>query len=198
MCFKLYVNLGEQKGPGSIRGFTRATQFPPRATQHSAAQRCLMPHDELFRQNEIRGAERSVKDERYRAKVLQPGGSQRNATQRHATPRHATPRHATTFGTARYALNRNVKFGRGKGRSGISNFARRCCSLMDRNAPPSSATSCNIVRCVLNVTYVWRRGKARAASAAAAAYSITSYRGPATPHRTMLSDAERRALQCNV
>ena len=69
MCFKLYVNLGEQKGPGSIRGFTRATQFPPRAMEHSAAQRCLMSHDELFRQNEIRGAERSVKGERYLARV---------------------------------------------------------------------------------------------------------------------------------
>ena len=88
MCFKLYVNLGEQKGPGSIRGFTRATQFPPRATQRSTAQRYLMRTMSSLVQHEIRGAERSVKDERYRAKVLQPRGSQRNAMQRSATPRH--------------------------------------------------------------------------------------------------------------
>ena len=32
-------------------------------------------------QREIRGAERSVENERYRAKLLRPGGSQRKATQ---------------------------------------------------------------------------------------------------------------------
>ena len=112
---------------------------------------------------------------------------------RNVVPRYTTPCHATTFGAVRYALNRNVKFGARKGPFGISDFARRCCSQVDRNTTPRSAISCNTVRCVLDVAYVWRRGKARAASAAvAAACSITSYRGHATQHRTMLSDAARR------
>ena len=120
--------------------------------------------------------------------------------QRNTVPRRATPRRAMTFSVARYALNRDIKFGARKGPFGITDdFARRCCSLLDRNTTQRNATSCNAVRCALNVTYVWGRGKARAASAAvAAACSITSYRGHATQHRTMLSDAARRALQCNV